>query len=177
MRLSGLLILLSCVLWNGCGRQPSPPVDEAAFVDALNEGVGLMGRFEFEAAGTAFARAVEMRPGSLIARLDEGISILNRSDDDAQIIALDLFRALLIEHPLDPRINYCAALALQYLGRPEEAMTHLEIVLEQAPEDAYGTYFLAQALEQTGAYERARDLFLLSHSSPIPLSFLSHACT
>lgn len=159
MRLPRLLILLPCLLWSGCEKESLAPVDEAAFVEALNEGVGLMGRFEFDEAGDSFARAVEMRPDSLVARLDEGISILNRSDDDSQIIALERFRALLVEHPLDPRINYCSALALQYLGRPAEAMTHLEVVLEQAPDDAYGIYFLAQALEQTGTYERARDLF------------------
>mgnify|MGYP001270550239 CR=1 FL=1 len=160
MRRSRFLMLVSLLLLSGCGDRPSSSGDDSAYVDALNDGVGLMGRFEFEAAGEAFARAVDMRPGSLVARLDEGISILNRSDDDAQIIALERFRALLAEHPLDPRVNYCAALALQYLGRPDEAMKHLEIVLEQAPDDAYGTYFLAQALEQTGTYDRARDLFL-----------------
>ena len=130
MRLPRLLILLPCLLWSGCEKESLAPVDEAAFVEALNEGVGLMGRFEFDEAGDSFARAVEMRPDSLVARLDEGISILNRSDDDSQIIALERFRALLVEHPLDPRINYCSALALQYLGRPAEAMTHLEVVLE-----------------------------------------------
>ena len=160
MRRSCLLALFSSLLLSGCGRTPSAPVDESVYVDALNEGVGLMGRFEFEAAGEAFARAVEMRPQALVPRLDAGISILNRSDDDAQIIALERFRTLLEEHPLNPRVNYCAALALQYLGRPDEAMVHLEVVLEQAPDDAYGTYFLAQALEQTGTYDRARDLFL-----------------
>ena len=84
-----------------------------------------MGRFEFEAAGVAFARAVEMKPDSLVARLDEGISILNRSDPEAQIIALERFRVLLEAHPLDPRVNYCSALAQQYLGRTVEAMGHL----------------------------------------------------
>ena len=86
-------------------------------------------------------------------------SSLNRTEDDSQLIALEQFGQILREDPRQLRANYCSALAYIYLGQPLEAIAPLEIVLEQAPDDAYGNYFLAQALEQTGDLARAGELY------------------
>ncbi|MEE2680945.1 MAG: FG-GAP-like repeat-containing protein [Planctomycetota bacterium] len=122
----------------------------------MNEGVGKMGRFEFEAAGSAFEAALALRPESRFAALDRAISVLNRTATGSQSRALELFSEILKTDPRALRANYCSAIALLYLGRPQEAVPHLQVVQEQAPDDAYGNYFLAQALEQSGLLEQAR---------------------
>ena len=141
----------------GCGSAREEQADADRYGSLMNEGVGLMGRFDFEAAGRCFEAALTLRPESSLAALDRAISILNRTENASQSRALELFEELLQSDPRNLQANYCSAIALLYLGRPEEAVPHLEIVLNQLPDDAYGNYFMGQALEQTGALAKARE--------------------
>ena len=157
MRLSLLaLIVIWVPLATSCGPAPDDEATTERYVALMNEGVGMMGRFDFEAAGRFFEEALELRPKSTQAALDRAISVLNRTETGSQSQALDLLDRILQKDPRDFRANYCSAIALLYLGRPEEAIPHLEIVLEQVPDDAYGNYFLGQAFEQSGALKKAR---------------------
>ncbi|MAJ47777.1 MAG: hypothetical protein CBC35_11010 [Planctomycetes bacterium TMED75] len=159
-RWTGLAALLLAISVVGCApsNDDEPVVDER-YVELMNRGVGMMGRFDFEAAGAFFESALALRPDSRYAALDLAISQLNRTEDDSQLIALEQFGEILREDPRQLRANYCSALAFIYLGRPLEAIAPLEIVVDQAPDDAYGNYFLAQALEQTGDLVRAGELY------------------
>ena len=154
----GLLVLPAVI--HGCARTEVDQPPDQQYVDLMNEGAGLMGRFEFEDAGERFDRARTLRPGSYEAALNFAISILNRTQPDSQDVALRRFAEILQEHRADLRASYCSAIALLYLGRPEQAIPHLEVVADQAPDDAYGTYFRGQALEQTGRLSEARDAYL-----------------
>ena len=164
-------LLLLVVLITGCGERGIAP-DDDRFMEAMNEGRGHMGRFDFVRAHAAFARAVEFDPGSIEARLDLGIARLNQVDATAQEDALTDLEAVLEVEPRNPRANYCSGISLLYLGRPESALPYLELVAELRPEDASCRYFLGQALEQVGqlddarrSYERALELDPLLRSS------------
>ena len=141
----------------GCGSAKEDQADADRYVSLMNEGVGMMGRFDFEAAGRCFEDALTLRPDSPLAALDRAISVLNRTETGSQSRALELLQDILTNDPRNLRANYCSAIALLYLGRPEEAISPLEIVLKQAPDDAYGNYFMGQALEQSGSLMKARE--------------------
>ena len=158
-RLIGLASCLMLCAFCGCSRSGDESAADQRYVELMNQGVGMMGRFDFEAAGGFFERALELQPDSRYAALDLAISQLNRTEDDSQLIALEQFGKILREDPRQLRANYCSALAYIYLGRPLEAIAPLEVVLDQSPDDAYGNYFLAQALEQTGDLVRAGELY------------------
>jgi Tfp pilus assembly protein PilF len=155
------MLLLLCA----CNGNNSPKVDESAYASAMNEGVGMMGRFEFTQAEAAFARALDLDPGSTAAALDKAIAVLNQTRDGSQEEALAQFSSILAREPGNVRANYCAGIALLYLGRATEAIPRLKLAVEASPEDAYAAYFFGQALEQTGStrgalesYEHAQEL-------------------
>lgn len=167
------LALLLVSLAAGCGGgEPSEPSGVAGGVDAdeaftatMNRGVGLMGRFEFRRAREHFARAIELDPYSLDARLDLAIARLNQVDPDAQEEAIREFEWVLEREPSNLHANYCTGLAHLYLGRPAKAIPHLRLVAGADGDDPFVAYFLGQALEQDGrqqpaleAYERCLSL-------------------
>lgn len=169
MRSCSLIAML--FLLCACNGSTSPQVDENAFASAMNEGVGLMGHFEFMKAEAAFDRALKLDPGSTDAALDKAIAILNQTKDGSQEAALTQLESILAKEPDNVRANYCAGLALLHLGRVADAIPKLKFAVEARPEDAYAAYFLGQAQEQAGnvegaleSYEHAqeRDPFLRS---------------
>ena len=167
--------LLSC----GEGGKPpasasAKPAHSPATVEAMNRAVGLMGKFEFEAAASAFEAMAKAPDAPVEARLNLAIATLNQSRDGAQERAIESLRAILKEDPPKPvamRARYCLALCELYLGRPAEAAPHFVEVASAEGTDAYAQYFAAQSLEQVGDakaalgwYERAieRDPMLKS---------------
>ncbi|MFZ9914597.1 MAG: FG-GAP-like repeat-containing protein [Phycisphaerales bacterium] len=137
---------------------PARSVADAATVAELNKAVGLMGRFEFEAAAEAFA-AVAARTGAPVeAALGRAIATLNQSRDGAQDEALAQLGAIIAAKPsrdLELRARYCQGLCFLYLGRAGEAVAAFLPVAEARGADAYASYFTAQALEQVGETAKA----------------------
>lgn len=131
---------------------PAQAIDPKSLAE-LNAAVGLMGRFEFEAAAAAF-KALAARSGApLEAALGEAIAVLNQSREGAQEDALALLGAFRAGDPpreLDLRARYCQGLCLLYLGRAAEAVAAFVPVAEARGADPHVHYFLAQSLEQSG---------------------------
>ena len=148
-------LIIAFLLFVGCDRGKPVNVDDPGFISAMNEGVGLMGRFEFVKAEAAFGRALAQDPQSFDAALDKAIARLNQSAPGAQESALVELESLLKRAPEDSRVNYMAGLALLYLGRSSEAVPRFTTVVSQQPDDPYVQYFLAQALEQSDSLDLA----------------------
>ena len=104
-RLLSLLILFSLVqAMASCdGGEPrsrqaeisQAQQEDSRFIDAMNRGVGLMGRFQFRKAQGHFAHALELDPYSLDAQLDLAIARLNQVDPGAQEDAILEFARVL----------------------------------------------------------------------------------
>ena len=164
---------------SGTGSARDAEAPSAELVAALNEGAAQMGQFDFTAAEATFAKALAAHPRSREAKLDLAISILNQSSDGAQERALALLRELLSSDPGDSRADYCAGLALLYLGKPADALAHFRRAAEAAPSDAHAAYYTAQCLEQTGQeaqaapwYERSAQLDPMLRSAQLGLQRL-----
>jgi Tfp pilus assembly protein PilF len=163
-----LLLLLFLVL-SSCDGGGNVSKDEAAknqarsedvrFTDAMNRGVGLMGRFQFSKAQEHFARALEIDPYSLDAQLDLAIARLNQVDAGAQEDAIREFARILERKPANATANYCTGLAHLYLGHPREALPHLRGLAARHTHDPYLAYFLGQALEQSDLFQEACDMY------------------
>jgi tetratricopeptide (TPR) repeat protein len=131
---------------------------DPAVARELNHAVGLMGRFEFEQAAAEMARIAAAPGAPREAALGHAIAVLNQSRDGAQDEALELLGKFIATNPpkdLVLRARYCQGLCLLYLGRAGEALAAFLPVAEARGEDAYAQYFTAQALEQTGEFEKA----------------------
>ena len=79
----------------------------------MNRAVGLMGRFEFEEAATAFTAIAGAPDAPDEARLNLAIATLNQSREGAQDDAINQLRAFLQSKPpreLELRARYCIAL-------------------------------------------------------------------
>lgn len=173
------LVAVAC---GGCGGSESGGPERSAasrtfapeVVSDMNRAVGLMGRFEFEAAAAAFERLSTAPDAPAEARLNLAIATLNQSREGAQEAAIAQLRALLQSEPgrdLALRARYCLGLCELYLGRAAEAVPHFLEVAEARGTDAHACYFAGQSLEQVGEtakalvwYERAaeRDPFMKS---------------
>jgi len=141
-------------------REASQKVSDAARTRQMNLGVGLMGKFDFEAARVVFAELVEERPEWPEAKLNLAIATLNRQQEGDSEAALALLGEILAERPEHVRAQYCAGLVELYEGRPAEALGHFEFVVEREPGDAYAAYFAGQCLTNLRESERAYELYL-----------------
>lgn len=124
-------------------------------IRANDAGVGLMGRFEFEAAAAKFKSVRESVPlGADDARrevtVNEAIAILNQSAEGQQEEALEILAGVLEDAPEHLRARYASGLALLFLGRPEEAQPHFAFVAERDPSDAHAAYYHGQCLDLAG---------------------------
>lgn len=151
-----VLFRLVVLLWgvaSGCpGSQPSPSAEEIA---ANNRGVGLMGRFEYDAARQVFAQLVARRPDWLDVQVNLAIATLNRQQSGDDTTALEMLQGVLETDPNHLRAQYCSGLLLFHVGRTEEALDYFRAVTEADPADAYAAYFLAQGLAQLAQLDEA----------------------
>ena len=151
----------------GAVSAPAAPALDPALTEAVNRGVGLMGRFEFAQAAELFASLAAAHPAVPLLRLNHAIATLNQSRDGAQDEASAALRALIQSNPPADtalRARYCLALCELYLGRAAESVPHFVAVAEARGADAYAQYFAGQSLEQVGEaakalgwYERAAE--------------------
>jgi hypothetical protein len=156
-----LLLCLGLAL-SGCDRaseETGPVVIDEAAVVANNRGVGLMGRYDYEAARAIFEELDGQHPSVPEFRFNHAIALMNRQLDGDEAAALAMFTALAARHPEDARVTYCAALLEYRRGELVTAAGLFEQVLQQDPNDAYAAYFLAQSLQQQGEYAAALDWY------------------
>ncbi|MGD8311969.1 MAG: FG-GAP-like repeat-containing protein [Gammaproteobacteria bacterium] len=153
-RLCLSLVCYAAVL-GGCGEPGGQNgLDEAA-VEANNRGVGLMGRFDYEAAREIFRELSERYPQRADIKTNLAIALLNRQLDGDEERALEIFQAVLAAEPGNDRARYCAGLLEYRRGELPGAVQQFRAVLDADPGDAYAAYFLAQALQQQGDREGA----------------------
>ncbi|MDH3871688.1 MAG: tetratricopeptide repeat protein, partial [Gammaproteobacteria bacterium] len=159
-RFQTLHISLICALFllGGCERlaeEGALGTPDAAAITVNNRGVGLMGRFDYEAARAVFVALSKDYPGEPAFRTNLGIALMNRQQEGDEAEALALFQALVEEGPENLRARYCAGLLEFRRGELEHAAGHFEEVLRQDPDDAYAAYFLGQTLQQQDRNEDA----------------------
>ncbi len=129
------------------------PSNEA--VSLNNLGVGLMGRFEYDAARQAFEQALAMRPNDADLIVNLAIATLNRQREGDEDRALKLLAEALVMEPGHLRAIYCQGLLRLYLQSPELGQPSFEQVTSADSRDAYAAYYLGQCFAQQRRYEQA----------------------
>ncbi|MCP3902622.1 MAG: hypothetical protein GY715_03215 [Planctomycetes bacterium] len=161
-----MLVLLSCLTLvpacregGGGGGTPSATggaPSDPKLVEANNRGVGLMGRFEYEAAYDVFAELVDRRPEWLDVKVNLGIAALNRQQDGDEVRATQIFDEVLAVDPAHLRAHYCAGLVRLRAGEIDRAAGHFRTVADADGEDAYAAYSVGQCVEGNDLEEANR---------------------
>ncbi len=145
-------LLVGSFVWSS--EQPgSAPGAEAVALN--NRAVGLMGRFDYQRAESAFAELVDKFPQWQEARINHAIAVLNRQLEGDEKKALAQVEEVLTHSPENPRAHYVAGLLRLYLGEPETAEKHFRQVVLGDPGDGFAAYYLAQCLAQQSRFEPA----------------------
>ncbi|MFN7980077.1 MAG: CRTAC1 family protein [Vicinamibacterales bacterium] len=123
----------------------APPPPDAALVGATNTGVGLMGRYDFDAAVTAFTALAASHPQSSETSFNLAIALVNRQRAADAAEAERRLAALTGDARVGTRARYALALLRLYQGRDAEAFPLLTAVAAAQPRDAFPAYFAGQA--------------------------------
>ena len=154
---TGLLLTLMLVV-SACSDSGAPapqqPLD-AKIIEANNQAVGLMGRFEFAQAHTLFSEIISQHPGWNEVKVNLAVATLNRQQAGEDLAALGLAREVLREEPGNLRARYLAGLVQLYIGAPADALPEFQYVTKADPGDADAAYYLAQCQAQLGDYDQA----------------------
>jgi len=150
-----------CCLLTGCGGNDTATTGElsASAVAANNQGVGLMGQYDYDAARASFAELVQEYPGATALRLNLAIATLNRQQEGDEAAAQQLVDEVLAAEPRNDRARYCAGLLAYRAGNFDSARQHFSFVSELDPQDAYAAYFLGETLAQSGQPQQALQLY------------------
>ena len=111
--------------------------DEVALA---NQGVGMMGQFNYARARDAFSRLAAAHPGRADLQIDLAIATLNRQGpgDDAE--ARRILESVLTANPREARAHYCLGLLLLNDGNAGEALPHFTFAAEHDGTDSYAAY-------------------------------------
>lgn len=159
-----LQCLLLIVLLSGCEY----PADGTGSSDSIspenimlnNQGVALMGQYDYEAARGNFETLVEQEPNWLEARVNLAIAYLNRQEEGDELTALSIVTRVLQEDPEQIRALYVSGIIHFYIGEPEQATAFFKRVVARDAQDAYAVYFLGQSYLQMGDYEQSAQWLL-----------------
>jgi tetratricopeptide (TPR) repeat protein len=133
----------------------------AEVVARNNEGVGLMGQFDFDRAVSAFEGLRVAHPSWPGGRLNLAIALMNRQGSTDAARAETELRSLIDVPEMTRRARYTLALLLVHEGHDAEALPLLASVAEGQPPDGFAAYFAGQlqlAKDPAGAlqwYQRA----------------------
>jgi Tfp pilus assembly protein PilF len=152
-----LTVLLLISFLSGCKRTTSTTIatqpatgTSVNFIELENRAVGLMGKFDFDAAAAAFTQVsaeAHERSGDLV---NLAIAYLNRQQDgDTQRAEQHIDRAL-AKTPDDLRTNYVKGVLVLYRGQTAEALTYFRKVAARDPRDPFAVYYVGQCLLATG---------------------------
>lgn len=148
LRFATAVIVGATVACGACQRPPStsatPPPD-AALVAATNRAVGLMGRYDFDAAVEAFRRLATSYPGNADTAINLAIALINRQRPEDAADAEQRLRGVTAPERSALRAAYVLGLLLLYQGRDGEAAPLLERVATSEAADPFPAYFTGQA--------------------------------
>lgn len=161
-------LAMGCDSSGGAGKTTSPKVEKKAAVPstkvirANDRAVGLMGKFEYEAAHKVLAKLHAESPENLEIAVNLAIAKLNRQlagDEDA---SLELLAEVLKQDPHHLRAHYCSGLLLLHHGSTEQAIQHFRAVAKADPRDAYAAYHVGQCLVQLDKANESLEWYLRS---------------
>ena len=143
-----LLFVLVVVALTGCGeRAPVFQSNDPEIARRNDEGVMLMGRYDYDGAFQAFASLLEDHPRLLDVRTNFAFAQLNRQREGDEAGAIEIFRSVLADDPSHQRARYGLGLLLVRAGEEEECREVFSGLAEDVPDDPFVQYFLAQAIE------------------------------
>jgi tetratricopeptide (TPR) repeat protein len=154
-----VLALLATACDRGTPPAAKPSAPGAAEYAELDRGVGLMGKFEFEAAREVFARLAASHPTWNAARFDLALATLNRQREGDEGAAAAMLRSLVRDDPGNLHAVYVLALLTLHAGAPKDAQPLFKRVADADGRDAYARYFLAQSLLAQGRPAEALPVF------------------
>jgi len=125
-------------------------VDEPRFLLKLGE--ICIEQKRFDEAEQAIGRALEKKPGLVLAHFDLGLVHEGRGEIEK---AIDAYRTELTGNTTAYRAAFNAAKLMQKTGRTKEAITYFRKVVEIEPAFGTGHLYLAQALFETGDLDGA----------------------
>ncbi len=159
-QIKAFLFMALLLMLGACSEQRSSdfhPGVEA--VKLNNEGVALMGAFDYAAAHDVFSRLLELQPEWQLAHENLLIATLNRQEPGDEEQALATTAELLQRFPEQSKIQYIRGILLYNQGQCDLALPLFEAVMQADPADAYAHYFAGQCLIQSGELDRAGALF------------------
>ena len=140
---------------SGCRRAPAPDTPAApapAVVEAVNRGVSLMGRYDYDGATQAFTEALGAAPDDATIQVNLAIARFNRGKKELQDIeqATVLLDAILARDPQHVRALYFKGIVLQHQGDAAAAAPCFERVVAQRPDDGVAWYILGICKQRLG---------------------------
>ncbi len=161
---NSLRSLLLIMLLSGC-EYPADGTDSSDSISPENitlnnQGVALMGQYDYEAARGIFETLVEQEPDWLDAKVNLAIAFLNRQREGDEHIALSIVTQVLQEDTEQIRALYVSGIIHFYIGEPEQATAFFNRVVTRDAQDAYAVYFLGQSYLQMGDYEQSAQWLL-----------------
>ncbi|NLH74892.1 MAG: tetratricopeptide repeat protein [Verrucomicrobia bacterium] len=147
-----LAIALSLAVLAGCGRPDRSPRLGSETIEAMNQGVGFMGQYDYERAVAAFEKVVKVAPALTDARINLAISLFNRGRKEDQDIdrASSMLDEVLAKEPDNVRASYFKGIILQHVGKAQEAMMCFEKVVKLRPDDGIAWYLLGLCQQRAG---------------------------
>jgi Tfp pilus assembly protein PilF len=139
--LPGIMILW-CV-GTGCRSGTEAPAESARVITEMNRGVSLMGQYLYDDAVRAFEGVLQAAPELTEARINLAIARFNRNRKEDLAAASELLAGVLEKEPGNLRALYFEAIVLQHDGQAEQAVSRLEQVVRERPEDGAAWYLLA----------------------------------
>ena len=155
-----MLVFTLLLALPGCrrgGQQPSSPKTgdpppstgqgslSAEAIAWNNNAVGLMGRYQYSEARSAFEQLVEEHPDWLDAKVNLAIACLNEDQGGAR--ALPLLQSVLDSDANHARANYCTGVLLREQGHLDAALLHFRRVFELDGEDAFVAFLIGECVE------------------------------
>ena len=141
----------------GAVAQNSSPADKSVEAARLNNlGAAYMGQQLFEKALKNFQDAAALDPKLQIARVNQGIALLNMGKIDAAKPILD---QAVKDNPNDAHAWYNLGLLYKNSGDAQQAIVAFRQVTELDPNDADAWYFLGSVNAQNKQYSEAIEAF------------------
>jgi len=121
-------------------------------VTAMNQGVALMGQYDYLGAAQAFEEVLKLDPKLAAGQVNLAIALFNlgRKEDRDLDRAGELLDQVLAEDPGNLRALYFRGIVLQHLGDAENAVPLFEKVTEQRPRDGAAWYLLGLCRQRAG---------------------------
>lgn len=159
------LLFVVLLVFTGCWKSNHKPAANVPDFDAEiirihNEGVALMGRFDYAQAFEKFEQLAEKYPNWADVQIDLAIAALNRRQTGDSELAMQRLNAASTMDPKNLRSYFCQGILLLDSGDPTAANEMFAKVQASDPDDAYATYFSAQCLSQLADTQKALPLFL-----------------